>query len=291
MPAGVYCWDLRIEKMLVEYILVSILLVASAIPELAQAQTSLVTDRPDFVESSSTVDQGVLQIEGSFATDRKRNAGRTVSGWSTPFLFRLGVLSNVEARLESDWYTRTNGESQANSSTEGGFSDISVGIKWAFATEEEGAGKPSMAALVHADLPTGSREFTDSGARPSLRLSAEWSVHMPWEDPNVTDADWGVGVMPGIMIDRNELNESYFSGILGFVISKGVLVPALRVFTEIGFEKIQSVQNGGNFGFVQSGGTYLINPSWQLDAALAYGITDSAADLGFTIGLSGFLRD
>ena len=32
MPAGVCCWDLRIEKMLVEYILVSILLVASAIP-------------------------------------------------------------------------------------------------------------------------------------------------------------------------------------------------------------------------------------------------------------------
>ena len=100
-----------------------------------------------------------------------------------------------------------------------------------------------------------------------------------------------MGVMPGVMIDRNERDKSYSSGILGFVISKGIIVPELRVFSEIAFEQISSVQNGGNLGFFQTGGTYLLNRSWQLDVAFSFGITENAIGSGMTMGLSGFLLD
>ncbi|MEO2157794.1 MAG: transporter [bacterium] len=274
-----------------KYILFSILTAVSLSPVVSVAQESLVTDRPDFVESSSVVTPGVLQVEGSFARDRTRLENGNIENWSTPFLFRLGIFSNVEARLESDWYTRTNDGLQDRSASRGGISDMSIGIKWAFSEGDEDVGRPAMAALLHTDLPTGSQEFKGTGVRPSLRVSAEWSVRMPWEDPNTGDGmgDWGVGIMPGVMIDRNEMDESYYSGIFGFVISKGIFIPELRAFTEIAFEQIQSVQNGGSLGFIQAGGTYLLNPSWQLDAAFAVGITENASDLGFTIGLSGFI--
>ena len=275
-----------------KYILPSILTVFSLFPVISVAQESLVTDRPDFVESSSVVNPGMLQVEGSFATDRTSLKPGNIENMSTPFLFRLGIFPDVEARLESDWYTRrtTNGL-QSRSGSVGGVSDMSIGIKWAFSAGDEDIGQPAMAALVHADFPTGSQEFKGSGIRPSLRISAEWNVRMPWEDPTSTDKDWGVGVMPGVMLDRNERDDSFYSGIFGFVISKGILIPDLRAFTEVAFEQVQSVQNGGSLGFIQAGSTYLLNPSWQLDAAFAIGITENASDLGFTIGLSGFLLD
>jgi len=43
----------------------------------------------------------------------------------------------------------------------------------------------------------------------------------------------------------------------------------------------------GALGVVNFGGTFLLNPRWQLDAAAAVGVTDQAPDVGFTLGLSG----
>ena len=134
-----------------------------------------------------------------------------------------------------------------------------------------------MAALVHADLPTGSDSFRGDGARPSLRVVAEWALA----------GDWGIGVMPGILYDRTG-DERFVSGIFGAVVGKG-LTDSLRAFVEIAFEQIAGDQRGGNVGFVDFGGTYLLSPRWQLDAAWVVGVTDQAIDYGFTVGLSGLL--
>jgi len=72
------------------------------------------------------------------------------------------------------------------------------------------------------------------------------------------------------------------------VVGKG-LTDSVRAFVEIAFEQIASDQRGGNVGFIDSGGTFLLNPRWQLDAAAVVGITDQSLDYGFTFGLSGLL--
>ena len=99
--------------------------------------------------------------------------------------------------------------------------------------------------------------------------------------------DWGVGIMPGMTYDRDG-DERFASGILAAVVGKG-LTDSLRAFIEIAFEQIAEDQRGGNVGFIDFGGTFLLNPRWQLDAAALVGITDPAVDLGFTLGLSGLL--
>ncbi len=78
------------------------------------------------------------------------------------------------------------------------------------------------------------------------------------------------------------------SGIFGAVVGKG-LTDSLRAFVEIAFEQIAGDQHGGNVGYVDFGGTFLLNSRWQLDAAAAVGVTDQAIDYGFTLGLSGLL--
>ena len=252
-----------------------ITLLQMSVPATVFSQT-IGTDRPDFVESSATVGKGSLQVEGSFAFDEKEIQGVDVSNWTTPFLFRVGVADAWEVRLESDWLTRsTLGEGQESPDlVSNGVADFAVGVKWAFLAPESGS-TPAMAALVHADLPTGSDDFRTNGTRPSLRLAAEWGL----------EGAWGIGAMPGLIYDRDE-GRRFVSGIFGVVVGKG-LSDSLRAFVEIFFEQITEDQYGGNVGFLDFGGTFLLNPRWQLDAAAAVGVTDQAADFAFTVGLSG----
>jgi len=251
-----------------------IALTVAIVPATAVSQ-SIGTDRPDFVESSSTVSTGSVQIEGSVAFDKTESLGAEVENFTTPFLFRVGVAEGWEFRLESDWFIRnTEGQGVSELTTQG-ISDFAVGVKWAFFAPESG-NATAMAALVHADLPTGSDDFRGSGTRPSLRVVAEWAL-----------GDWGIGIMPGILYDRDG-DERFVAGIFGAVVGKG-LTDSVRAFVEIAFEQIAEDQRGGNVGYVDFGGTFLLNPRWQLDAAAAVGVTDQAIDYGFTVGLSGLL--
>lgn len=252
-----------------------ITLTGAVVPGTAAPQT-IGTDRPDFVESSSTVGKGSVQIEGSVAFDETKTAGTEVENLTTPFLFRVGIADNWELRLESDWFVRSTEEVGTSETSTQGVSDFAVGVKWAFFTPETG-NAPDMAVLVHADLPTGSDDFQGDGTRPSLRLVAEWAL----------EGDWGIGIMPGIAYDRAGV-ERFTSGIFGAVVGKG-LTESLRAFVEIAYEQIAKDQYGGTVGFVDFGGTFLLNPRWQLDAAAIVGITDQAVDYGFTLGLSGLL--
>ena len=247
----------------------------NAVVPCAVLSQSIGTDRPDFVESSSTVGKGNVQVEGSVAFDETEIGGTEVANWTTPFLFRIGLADDWELRLESDWFIRSTLEEGENSPelTTNGVSDFAVGVKWAFFAPETGSA-PSMAALVHANLPTGSNDFRGDGTRPSLRVVAEWAL-----------GDWGIGVMPGILCDRGDKGR-FVSGIFGAVAGKG-LTDSLRAFVEVAFEQITEDKYGGNLGFVDFGGTFLLNPRWQLDAAVAVGLTDQSTDFGFTVGLSG----
>ena len=255
--------------------LVSIALAGVLVPGAAVSQ-SIVTDRPDFVEAASTVGKGSVQIEGSVAFDKTKAAGTEIQNFTTPFLFRVGIADAWELRLESDWFIRSTVEVGTSEVTTQGVSDFAVGVKWAFFAPESG-NAPAMAALVHADLPTGSDDFQGDGTRPSLRISAEWAL----------EGDWGIGIMPGIIYDQAG-DERFVAGIFGAVVGKG-LTESLRAFVEIAFEQIAKEADGGNVGFVDFGGTFLLNPRWQLDAAAVVGITDQAVDYGFTLGLSGLL--
>ena len=256
---------------------VLIALASAVAPATAVFSQSIGTDRPDFVESSSTVGKGSVQIEGSVAFDEATTVGGEVENFTTPFLVRVGIADTWELRLESDWFIRSTLEDAGGASevTTQGVSDFAVGVKWAFFAPETG-NAPAMAALVHADLPTGSDAFRGSGTRPSLRLVAEWAL-----------GDWGIGIMPGILYDREDAGR-FVSGIFGAVVGKG-LTDSVRAFVEIAFEQIAGDQHGGDVGYVDFGGTFLLNPRWQLDAAAAVGVTDQALDFGFTLGLSGLL--
>src|SRR4051794_5657264 len=169
---------------------------ATACAAVARADEPLVTDRPDFVESSMVVDRGHWQLETSFASQLDKDAaGTRVRALTTPTLLRFGVRERLELRVETDGWTRvTTQPAGAAAARETGFSDVSLGVKWHQQDGDEASHRPSIAWLVHADIDSGSGAFRGQGVRPSLRMVAEWEL------PH----DWSLGVMPGVFADRDD---------------------------------------------------------------------------------------
>jgi hypothetical protein len=141
----------------------------------AEQADTIVTDRPDFVESSNVVGKGRFQLETSVLAERKRDEFSRDTTITTPTLLRVGLNDVLELRFETDGRTVARSTDASGFRTvQAGYSDTSVGVKWHFADEHDGA--PSLGVLLHGDMPSGSRGLRGDGVRPSLRLAAEWEL-------------------------------------------------------------------------------------------------------------------
>ena len=241
----------------------------------AHAEDGIVTDRPDFVESSNVVGLNRFQVETSIAIDRSRSASYRESSVSTPTLLRYGISDTLELRLESDGRikTRTRGPAAGERSSDSGTADASFGVKW-HALDAVGS-SPSLGVLLHVDAPSGSRFLRGEKYRPSLRVVAEWEL------PN----DMSLGLMPGAGSNNDAMGQRYTHGIFGAVVGKQ-LTEKLRGFVEIAAPHVARSNHGGTEATFDVGGAYLITDTLQVDAMLARGLNSRTPDLSLTIGLS-----
>lgn len=241
----------------------------------AEDKDSIVTDRPDFVESSDVVGNGRFQLETGLSMERNNANVFTDRTLTTPTLFRYGIGDAWELRLETDGRTSFRSEDQSTgiSTTINGYSELSFGVKYHLS--DESAGMPSTGLLLHLDTPTGSHAFRGNGIRPSLRGVAEWDL------PN----DMSLGVMPGIIYNKNDNDKRFVGGILGIVLGKS-WNEHLRSFVELAVPQISHQDNGGTISTFDIGGAYLLDQHMQIDAIVSKGLNKNTADLAFGIGFS-----
>ncbi|MFL6673775.1 MAG: transporter [Massilia sp.] len=235
----------------------------------------IVTDRPDFVESSQVVGRGRFQVETSVLVERDRNAAARERSLSTPTLLRFGLGESFELRLETDGRTvvHTTELPAGARSTAASYADTSLGIKW-HVLDEHGA-TPSVGVLLHADLPSGSRGFGGQGVRPSLRVAAEWEL----------PGEMSLGLMPGVGVEHNEAGAHYSYGIFGAVLGKSFNERS-RGFVELAAPQVARAGNGGTVATFDIGGAYLLSPSCQVDTMLSRGLNNRTPDWSWTVGLS-----
>lgn len=256
-------------------------LLYSAVPLLAAGAASaasedkISTDRPDFPESSTVVGNGRLQVETSIAGERDHADGVRSRRYATPTLIRYGVGDTLELRLETDGriVEHLHDDASGIGSTQRGFADTALGVKW-HVLDPQGQ-QPSVAVLLHADLPSGSRAFRGDGVRPSLRVAAEWEL----------PADLSLGVMPGISYEKDAAGRRYANGIFGIVLGKE-WTQQVRSFVGLSAPQIAHARNGGSVTTVDIGAAYLLNRDMQIDTAIMHGLNRNAPDLGWTVGFS-----
>ena len=248
-------------------------LVIQGIAGIARAD-SLSTDRPDFVESSSVVERGQLQIEfgGSYENDRTQGVEtRTTNAGG---LLRYGVGGNIELRLETDGYVSQRTRDALGSNTQSGNADIALGVKWHAADGSAETHTPAMAFLLHADLDTGSAAFRGVGVRPSLRMVAEWEL----------GEETSLGVMPGVVYDQSDAGR-FWSEIFAVTVSTA-LSEKVRGFVEIAGQQFTSARNGGDIITYDGGLTYLVDDSLQFDCSASIGANENSPDWSVGVGVS-----
>ncbi len=127
-------------------------------------------------------------------------------------------------------------------------------------------------------MPTWTPARAPSAARargPSVRLTAEWELPQ----------DFGIGVMGGVYRDRNDDGRRFTGGILAVTFGKQIN-EKLHGFVEVAGQQLASEKNGGKLVTFDTGLTYLLTETLQVDSALSFGLNRTSPDLGWTVGVS-----
>lgn len=132
----------------------------------------MVTDRPDFTEASSTVGQGVLQIENGYTYSYDDDGTDQVVAHSYPeTLWRLGVFADwFELRMSYNFANE-----QINGQNNSGSEDLYLGVKLGL-TGQAGI-LPEMAIVPQMTVPTGDDDFTADEVRPGLNWLYSWEIN------------------------------------------------------------------------------------------------------------------
>jgi len=242
-----------------------------------RAEEPLSTDRPDFTESSDVMAPGRWQLETGLQHERTQSDGVQLHTLTTPTLLRLGVGHAMEVRLETDGAVRNDSTDTASGATrrERGCADLSLGLKWRMQEGDEARGAPAIAWLVHVDVDSGSRAFRGQGARPSLRVVAEWELPQ----------EFSVGVMPGLRFDKGDDGRRFTSGQLSMTVSRA-LSPTWHAFAELAGADLGARPQRDPVRFFDTGLTWQAGESLQLDLSVTHGLTPAAPDFAWGVGLS-----
>jgi hypothetical protein len=128
----------------------------------------IVTDRPDFTESSEVVPKGGFQFESGISYEGDAST-RSVGAPSA--LMRIGLGGRAELRIGADGYLS---EAVQGVRTSGG-SDMELGAKVRLFNQDQIG--VDLALLPSVSLPIGSEAFTSGGYDPTLKIT--WARELP----------------------------------------------------------------------------------------------------------------
>jgi uncharacterized membrane protein len=246
----------------------SLLVISLLAVETLQAQEQIVTDRPDFTESTASVDPGRVQLETGVTLTE---AGETDSTSFGEVLVRIGWTQALELRLGLNSWVNSDGPGGSHSDLE----DSWVGIKLELKQPAEGAAKavPQLALLLGTTLPTGTTESSPSGLQPGATLALAWTL----------SETLGLGVNFGAASAISD-DERFLEGAAS--IALGIALGGdWGAFVEYyGFLPEGSAGDVSHFG--NGGLTYLISDNFQLDLRAGTALSGDDTDFfaGFGLG-------
>lgn len=227
---------------------------------------TIITDRPDQTESSSTIPKGSLQFETGFLLGSSNNDAIKEQQILAPsILSRFGLTKTIELRLLTQF------ESIKNKNTDevySGISDLEIGAKVQLFKKESSS--TEIAILSHLIIPTAQKQLTNDnfGSISKLSISHQFSELI------------GVGYNVGY---------NYFgfgNGDLTYSFALGIgLTDTLGLYLEPYGEVLDFETHEASF---DGGLTYLLQDNIQLDISFGTGInhTMKYIALGFSANIS-----
>jgi hypothetical protein len=227
----------------------------------------LITDRPDFTEASSTVGQGVFQLEAGYTyTYDCDDAGSTKSHSFPETLLRVGVLADwLELRVAWNYGEEAGNQFGVGSATTTGAEDLYLGIKWGL-TGQEGI-LPEMAIITQMTVPTAG-EFSAGETLPGLVWLYGWDLNDWLSTGAQTKADRALDDVTG---------EPYLEFSQSWTINYA-LHDRVGAYTEWFVLAPDGADTNHTEHYADGGFTFLVNNNFQLDVRAGVGLNDAADD-------------
>ena len=231
----------------------------------AFAQT-IITDRPDQTESSSTLIKGSLQIESGILFGSAKDDFFSEEVLQIPsVLWRYGITDGIELRLLTEFVSI---KDKISSETISGFNDLQIGAKIQFLKKEEI--NTEIAFLSHAIIPS---------AKDELSLNKLGTINKLSISHELTDII-GLGYNIGYDYFGFGSGDFTYSMALGISISNRI---GFYIETYGGIVEFENHVSNFDSGF-----TYLIENNSQLDVSFGTGINQKMTylSIGYSLNIS-----
>lgn len=233
----------------------------------------LVTDRPDFTESTDAVPMGRVQLEAGYTFTYDREAGtRTRDHGAPELLFRIGVARDVEIRIGWDGYAWTDeltherndvGRVISRDDWTQGSADMALGVKVKL-FEQDGL-RPHLGLLGQISVPSGSSNTSSGDVDPAVSLL--WAY----------DLSDRVSVGGNINVAVPTENSHRFVQA-GASLAVGVALTE-RWGSYAEYFGLYPDADGADCSHSINGGlTYLVNDNLQFDVRVGAGLNEQADD-------------
>src|ERR1700719_3667530 len=227
------------------------------------------TDRARVTTSSVVVPPGSLQSENG-VNFSSRDDSRIIDGTNTRW--RLGIVSCLELLVDLPTYsTPVRGPGSS------GFSNVSPAIKWQVTPIP---GKVDASVVFGVGLPTGEVHIAGRGAQPYLQMPWSWELH----------GGWGVSGMLTEFFRPSDVVTPRITETT-FAVEKKVTERASLFVEYVG----DYPENSGPSQLLNSGGSYRLSQTQQVDFHVAFGLNHNAPSyivgVGYSFRIDGLFAD
>ncbi|MGZ3292348.1 MAG: transporter [Xanthobacteraceae bacterium] len=225
-----------------------------------KAGDEIATDRPDVTNSSLVVPVGSLQSENGVNVSAQ-DGSRILDGTNTRL--RLGVAPCLELLVDLPSYFAA-----ARGPASSGFSNVAPAVKWQISPVP---GKIDLSAVVGVALPTGTSDIAGLGAQPYVQFPWSWELH----------DGWGLSGMVTAFLHPDDPISKVVTQTT-FVIEKKVSERASLFLEYVG----DYPDHFSSSQLLNSGGTYRLTSTQQIDFHVAFGLNHLAPNYIFGVGYS-----
>jgi len=230
--------------------------------------SDIATDRPDVTNSSLVVPVGSLQNENGINTTGQ-GPEKSIDG--TNSRWRLGVAPCLEILVDLPNYV-----GGLKGGADSGFTDVSPAVKWQFSSLPE---QWNLSMTAGAGLPTGASRIAGSGVQPYLQF--------PWSHD--LGGGWGTSGMFTTFFSPSDPSNHQTTQAT-FVLERQVTERA-SLFVEY---VATYPDRGGSVDLINSGGTFVLTKTQQIDFHVAFGLNRNSPDyivgVGYSIRFDGLFR-
>jgi len=241
----------------------------------------LVTDRPDFTESTLTIPAGHLQLESGYTFTYDREGDERVKDHTFPeILLRVGIVEDVELRIEwAGWSfneelfseRNDNGRTVNVTNRVTGVNDLGLGFK--FHLLDQDGWQPDFGIIAKIDVPTGNQGLSTSDVDPFVGLL--WAYDLDERSSLAGNLNFAV---------PTDEDGRFFETSASLTYAYSITDDFGAYLEYFGF--YPTGNDASDAHFINGGFTYLVTNDLQFDIRVGHGLNEEADDLFAGAGFS-----